>query len=283
VSKRSSGQLNALDRNVDAADRRSVQLDGSYERESIASVADPAPCAARFFSELDQSIAGDIPKIHASERNVERSKHHGLRSSDGFANLSKFIEMQIPSCVAARDMSVELGAQTGTPSDVNAIKSVRRSGSRQISCAAARPVASRASVGFRSMSRTKPEANRIRPLAAMVLGLTRQTTPRSLKWQAGPTDQDLLRVGNCQIHSCCVVNAGLRRLGSMSPGRRAREAGLEGVSRKPRTCSKQRGGFVRCIPASPPGSVGLQLPATSRLDHRNCSRSRIVALSVHSK
>jgi hypothetical protein len=187
VSKRSSGQLNALDRNVDAADRRSVQLDGSYERESIASVADPAPCAARFFSELDQSIAGDIPKIHASERNVERSKHHGLRSSDGFANLSKFIEMQIPSCVAARDMSVELGAQTGTPSDVNAI----------------------------------------RPLAAMVRGLTRQTTPRSLKWQAGPTDQDLLRVGNCQIHSCCVVNAGLRRLGSMSPGRR-RQTGRVG-------------------------------------------------------
>jgi len=77
----------------------------------------------------------------------------------------------------------------------------------------------------------KPEANRIRPLAAMVRGLTRQTTPRSLKWQAGPTDQDLLRVGNCQIHNCCVVNAGLRRLGSMSPGRR-RQAGRVGkVSR----------------------------------------------------
>jgi hypothetical protein len=26
-------------------------------------------------------------------------------------------------------------------------------------------------------------------------------------------DQDLLKVGNYQIHNCCVVNAGLRRLG----------------------------------------------------------------------
>jgi hypothetical protein len=111
---------------------------------------------------------------------VERSKHHGLRSSDGFANLSKFIEMQIPSCVAARDMSVELGAQTGAPSGVNAI----------------------------------------RPLAAMVLGLTRQTTPRLLKWQAAPTDQDLLRVGNCQIHNCCrVTSAGVDVARSAAPDR----------------------------------------------------------------
>jgi hypothetical protein len=33
----------------------------------------------------------------------------------------------------------------------------------------------------------------------------------------------------------------------------------------PKFCAKQQGRFVRCVSASPPGSVGLQLPATSRL------------------
>jgi hypothetical protein len=61
----------------------------------------------------------------------------------------------ISSCAAARRPSAESGAQTGTPSDVSAARSAHRSASRQTSCAAARPFASNASVGLRSMSRTK--------------------------------------------------------------------------------------------------------------------------------
>jgi hypothetical protein len=47
----------------------------------------------------------------------------------------------ISSCAATRALSIEFGAQSGTPSDVNAVRSARRSASRQISCAAARPFA----------------------------------------------------------------------------------------------------------------------------------------------
>src|SRR5439155_22015188 len=106
--------------------------------------------------------------------------------------------------------------------------------------------------------------NRLRPPAPMVRGLTRQTTPRSLKWQAGPTDQDLLRVGNCQIHNCCVVNAGLRRRRRRSVGS-AGQTWLEGASINPKVRSKQRGGFVRCVPAYPHGGVWLPLRGTFSL------------------
>src|SRR5215207_9624866 len=59
-----------------------------------------------------------------------------------------------------------------------------------------------------------------------------------------------------------VMNAGLLRLRPMSPGRRP---GWKAFREILKFCAKQQGGFVRCVPASLPGSVGLQLLATSRL------------------
>jgi hypothetical protein len=94
VSKRSSGQLNALERNLDAVDRRRVRQDGSNERKINRKGCRPSALRGSLPSELDQSVAGYVLKIHTAERRLECLKHHRLRSSYGFANLSKIIEMQ---------------------------------------------------------------------------------------------------------------------------------------------------------------------------------------------
>ena len=64
------------------------------KEKSIARVARPSALRGSLPSELDQSVAGYVLKIHTAERRLECLKHHRLRSSYGFANLSKIIEMQ---------------------------------------------------------------------------------------------------------------------------------------------------------------------------------------------
>jgi len=63
----------------------------------------------------------------------------------------------------------------------------------------------------------------------------------------------------------------------------AKQAGLEGVSRNPKICSKQQGGFVRCVPASLTVSSGCSFLRRQIATIRIVPRPRIVALSLHSK
>jgi hypothetical protein len=71
-----------------------MRWDGSNEREINRKGCWPHALRGSLPSELDQSVAGYVLEIHAAERSFERFKDHGLRSSNGLANLCEVIEMQ---------------------------------------------------------------------------------------------------------------------------------------------------------------------------------------------
>src|SRR5688572_10721439 len=110
----------------------------------------------------------------------------------------------------------------------------------------------------------------------MVHGLTRQTNPRSLQRQAGPTDQDLLRGGDCQIHNRCVMNAGL-----LWP-RPVSRSGWKAFRELLKFVRNNRAGSCvaspQALPASGSASCDIQI-ATIQI----VPGPRIVALSVYSK
>jgi hypothetical protein len=60
----SSGQLNALDRDLDPVDCRSVQQDGSNESEIDCKGCRSSALRGSFPSELDQFLAGDVFENH---------------------------------------------------------------------------------------------------------------------------------------------------------------------------------------------------------------------------
>ncbi|WP_249137605.1 hypothetical protein [Bradyrhizobium canariense] len=75
-------------------DCRSVQQDGSNEREINRKGCRPGALCGPLPSKLDQFLAGDVFELHAPEGCLERFKDHGLRPSNRLADLSKIVEMQ---------------------------------------------------------------------------------------------------------------------------------------------------------------------------------------------
>jgi len=90
----SSGQLNALDRDLDAVDCGGVQQDGSNESEINRESCRSSALRSSLSSELDQFLAGDVFKSHAPEGPLERFKDHGFQAPNRLANLGKVVEMQ---------------------------------------------------------------------------------------------------------------------------------------------------------------------------------------------
>jgi hypothetical protein len=78
-----------------------------------------------------------------------------IGSSDNGANPTARLKAAISSGIAGLAVSVAPSAQIGVPSDVSAVRSVRRSASRLISCASAGPVASKTSIALPFTSRVK--------------------------------------------------------------------------------------------------------------------------------
>src|SRR5437868_11694250 len=94
VINRSSSHLNTLDRNLDTVNGRSMRKNGSNERKIDRKSCRPSALRGSLPSVLDQFFSGYIFEIHAPEGDLERLKHHGLRSPNWLANLSKIVEMQ---------------------------------------------------------------------------------------------------------------------------------------------------------------------------------------------
>jgi hypothetical protein len=110
VFERSSGQLNALDRDLDPVDCRSVQQDGSNESEIDCKGCWSSALRGSFPSEFDQFLAGDVFEIHAPEGGFERFKDHRFRAANRLANLGKVVEMQRNQIGKYARLLVRLGA-----------------------------------------------------------------------------------------------------------------------------------------------------------------------------
>jgi hypothetical protein len=107
--------LNTLDRDLDAVDCRSVQQDGSNEREIDRESCWPGALRGSLPSELNQFLAGDVFYIHAPDGRLERFKDHRFRATNRLANLGKVVEMQRNQIGKDARLLVRFGASDWGP------------------------------------------------------------------------------------------------------------------------------------------------------------------------